>query len=98
MAIIKIDPEILKSASTQIASQTTELNGFNSKLNTLLEEIHEKWKGDSSNKYYNLMMMYKQKATHMENVLTAFKKYSDTAVSKFETLDNECASKIRNSF
>lgn len=98
MARIKIDPEILRSASSKIASQTTELNTYNSKLGNLLEEIHTKWKGNSSNKYYNLMLTYKQKAMHMEKILAAFKKYSDTAVNKFETLDQECASRIRNSF
>lgn len=98
MAVIKIDPEILSAASKQIASQVSELNGFNTKLNNLIEEIHTKWKGNASNKYYNLMLSYKQKASHMENVLTAFKKYADTAVSKFEALDQECANKIRNSF
>lgn len=98
MARIKIDPEILRASSSKIASLTSELNGYNSKLNSLLEDIHTKWRGNASNKYYNLMLTYKQKATHMENVLAAFKKYSDTAVNKFESLDQECANRIRNSF
>ena len=98
MAIIKIDPEILRQASSKIANQTSELNGYNGKLNNLIEDIHGKWKGDASNKYYNLMLSYRQKAVQMEAVLQAFKKYADTAVNTFESLDAQAASKIRNSF
>ena len=98
MPVIKIDPEILSSASKQIATQITELNGFNGRLNALIDEIHDKWKGDASNKYYNLMLSYKQKAVQMESILAKFKQYADTTVNKFQTLDQECASYIRNSF
>ena len=87
MPRIKIDPEVLRAASNKIASQITELNTYNGKLTSLLEDIHTKWTGDASNKYYNLMLSYGKKAKHMESVLSAFKKYSDTAVNKFETLD-----------
>lgn len=98
MPRIKIDPEILRASSSKIASQISELNAYNGKLNGLLEDIHTKWQGDASNKYYNLMLNYSKKAKHMESVLAAFKKYSDTAVNKFESLDQECANRIRNSF
>lgn len=98
MPVIKIDPEILADSSKKIGAQITELNGFNIKLNALIEEIHEQWKGNASNKYYNLMLTYKQRATQMENILATFKKYADTTVNKFQTLDQECASRIRNSF
>ncbi len=98
MARIKIDPEILRSASSKIANQSEALTGFNTKLNGLLEEIHTTWTGPSSNQYYNLMLSYKKRADHMVNILHAFKKYSDTAVNKFESLDKECANRIRGSF
>ena len=55
MPRIKIDPEILRASSSKIASQISELNAYNGKLNGLLEDIHTKWQGDASNKYYNLM-------------------------------------------
>ena len=98
MARIKIDPETLSASSKKIAAQISELEAYNGKLNTLLEEIHTKWTGQASNKYYNLMLSYKKKAEHMVNVLIAFKKYADTAVNHFESLDQECANRIRNSF
>ena len=60
MPRIKIDPEVLRAASSKIASQITELNSYNAKLNTLLEDIHTKWTGDASNKYYNLMLNYRK--------------------------------------
>ena len=98
MARITIDPDILRSASKKISTQIGELNSYNTKLNGLLEEIHTKWKGEASNSYYDLMLSYKAKATTMESVLTKFKNYADKAVDKFETLDQESAKKIRNSF
>lgn len=98
MAKIKIDPEVLKTSSSKIQTQITELHGFNDKLSGLLEEINSQWNGKFTNQYYNLMQNYKKKAVHMESVLAAFKKYADTAVSKFEALDQECANKINGSF
>ena len=98
MARIKIDPEILRSASKKMTAQISELEAYNQKLGTLLEDIHVKWKGNASNKYYNLMLSYKKKAEHMVNVLRAFKKYADTSVNHFESLDQECARSIRRSF
>lgn len=98
MAKIKIDPEILRSSSTAINTKINELEGYNGKLKNIIEEIHTTWSGKASEKYYSLMLDYQKKAQTMVSVLLAFKKYSDSAVNKFETLDKESANKIRNSF
>ena len=98
MPKIKINEEILLGAGKKVQTQISELNAYNGKLSGLLNEIHTGWAGKSSNQYYDLMMEYHKKAVHMETLLAAFKKYSDTAVSKFQTLDQECANKINNSF
>lgn len=98
MPKIKINPEHLRASSSKIQAKITELNGYNSKLATLLQEINSTWKGKASNQYYNSMLNYQKKAVHMESVLTAFKKYADTAVNTFEALDQECANKINGSF
>ena len=98
MSKIKINPEVLQSASQKIQAQMTELNAYNGKLAGLLDEIHTGWVGKASNQYYEVMKFYQKKAVYMESVLASFKKYADTAVNKFETLDQECANKINNSF
>lgn len=98
MPKININEEILLTASKKVENQISELHADNEKLAGLLNEIHDQWVGKDSNTYYELMMSYHKKAVHMETLLAAFKKYSDTAVAKFQTLDQECANKINNSF
>ena len=98
MPKIKINEEILLGAGKKVQTQISELNAYNTKLSGLLNEIHNGWVGKASNQYYDLMSQYHKKAVHMETLLAAFKKYSDTAVTKFQTLDQECANKINNSF
>lgn len=98
MPKIKINEEILLSASKKVQNQISELNAYNGKLAGLLNEIHTGWIGKASNQYFDLMSTYHKKAVHMETLLAAFKKYADTAVTKFQTLDQDCANKINNSF
>ena len=98
MAKIKIDIDALVSNRSALVSQIQELAGYNRTLGTLIEEIKNNWEGGTSEDYYSMMRGYYNQAAKMMDVLQEFKKYADTTINKFETLDNQSASRIRNSF
>lgn len=98
MAKIKIDIDALVSNRSALESQIQELAGYNRTLGALIEEIKNNWEGGTSEDYYSMMRGYYNQAAKMMDVLQEFKKYADTTIHKFEALDNQSASRIRNSF
>lgn len=98
MARIKVNLEALKGNSTQLAERIAELQGLNTRLETLINRIEASWEGQASVTYIAQMRRYAQQAKKMINVLTEYKKYVDGAVETFTNRDRTSANRIRGSF
>lgn len=98
MAKIKIDVAALRENSRGLELKIQELNVLNKNLDSLISRIESSWEGEASTAYINMMRFYENKANSMVEILTEFKSYIDSAVIKFEDVDNASASNIRNSF
>lgn len=96
--MIIIDQSILRSSSRDIESKIQELTELNSSLDTLLLRIGDSWEGSASEAYLNMMRNYANQAKEMISVLREFKSYIDNTVTKFESTDKSCASRIRGAF
>lgn len=98
MAKIKVDIDALTANSSVLNSKIIELQRLNSRLEDLINRIDSSWEGQASLTYINTMRTHATKAKKMVDVLTEFKKYVDSAVTKFSNVDKNAAAKIRNSF
>lgn len=98
MAKIKVNLEALKGNSTQLADRIRELQGLNTRLETLINRIEASWEGQASATYITQMRRYADQAKKMIGVLTEYKKYVDGAVEAFTNRDRTAASRIRGSF
>lgn len=98
MAQIKIDETMLRSDSQSLQAKIQELTELNSNLEALIVRIGDSWEGDASRAYTNMMQNYAKKAADMVAVLTEFKSYVDSAVTKFESADKNAASRLRGAF
>lgn len=98
MAKIRMDIEALTANAAQIDARITELQALNSRLESLISRIEASWDGVSSIAYIAIMRGHAEKAKKMIAVLTEYKKYVETAIEKFRSIDNGSASRIRNSF
>ena len=98
MAKIKVDIDALTSNSSALNSRIAELQSLNSRLEDLINRIDSSWEGQASLTYINTMRNHAAKAKKMVDVLTEYKKYVDSAISKFSNVDKDAAAKIRGSF
>ena len=98
MAKIRIDIDALLANSSVISTKIGELENLNIRLDDLISRIGASWEGDSSIAYINKMRGHSSKAKKMIEVLAEYKKYVDSAASKFNAVDRNSAAKIRSSF
>lgn len=98
MAKIKVDIDALKSNSASLETRIGELQGLNSRLESLIAQIQASWEGQASILYIAKLTAQAAKAKKMVDVLTEYKKYVDNAITKFSTTDSNSGNKIRNSF
>ena len=98
MAKIKVDVDALSANSTALNSRISELQNLNNRLEDLINRIESSWEGQASLIYINIMRNHALKAKKMVDVLMEYKKYVDSAISKFSGVDKDSASKIRSSF
>lgn len=98
MAKIKIDIESLKLNASSLEERITELQNLNTRLESLISRIQASWEGQASKVYIDKITAQARKAQKMVDVLMEYKKYVESAISKFSTIDNNSANKIKNSF
>lgn len=98
MAVIQIDTDILRQASSQITDKLNELQTLNASLNTIIGAIAEGWSGQASTQYHALMKNYAKQANQFQPVFQELKKYADETVNSFEDLDASCSNKIEQAF
>ena len=98
MAKVQIDVEALKANVTSLEARIAELQNLNTRLENLITRIQSSWEGQASLVYIAKISAQAIKAKKMVDVLTEYKKYVESAISKFSSIDNDSANKIKNSF
>lgn len=98
MAKIKIDIEALQSNVASLEAKIAELQSLNARLEALIARIQTTWEGKSSEIYISKILVLANKAKKMVEVLLEYKKYVESAISKFLSVDRDAANKIKNSF
>lgn len=98
MAKIKIDVDALKANASSLDARIADMQNLNTRLESLISRIQASWEGQASITYIAKITAQAAKAKKMVEVLMEYKKYVENAVSKFSTIDNNAANKIKNSF
>lgn len=97
MARIKVDVNSLRDNANQITQQIQSLETLNNRLDDLLNKIEGSWTGSASEQYLETMRQHKQKTRGMIEVLQTFRSYMQQAAARFENVDHDGATRIRNS-
>lgn len=97
MARIKVDVNGLRDNANKISQQIQTLESLNNRLDGLLNRVSDSWTGNASEQYIETMRLHKQKTQGMITVLQNFKGYMEQAATRFESVDHDGASRIRNS-
>ena len=98
MADIKIDNAGLAESEQALKNYMSDLQGLNTRLTSLIDQIGASWEGNRSRRFLQMMLERRQKAEEMVNVLREFSDYAKQARERFTELDKRNAAQIRSSF
>lgn len=94
MSKIDINIDGLKKNADTIAAKKQELQTLNKNLENLIKEINDKWEGEASVSYVNMLNKYLTQANKMESVLNEFYSYTTNVSNTFQNLDQNAAGNI----
>lgn len=98
MARITINFDGLTQQATTLGALTQNYETLNARMKNMSDIISTSWKGEASTAYQTLMTKYYSQAVKLVEILNAFRGYATQATTDFESLDNSCATMIRNAF
>ena len=98
MPDIRIDYDGLEQQASNIKGISDSYEGLNKQLEELKARIASGWEGKASNAYSEMMQNYTVKIAKMKGLLDKFAGTAREVNTNFQTVDQECANLIRNSF
>lgn len=98
MSRIVIDYEGLAQQSSALKNHMSTYDNLCSRMQSMSEQILSTWGGDAATAFSELMQQYLQQGKIISSVIDTMRGYADTTSSEFQTVDQECANLIRNSF
>lgn len=94
----RVEIDSLRNYANIIEGRISEYQALNSKMAAMKDTVIATWQGEASEAFNELMGNYVVDAEKLVEILTEFKNYAQKAADLFDSVDMECASKIRNSF
>jgi WXG100 family type VII secretion target len=98
MAKIRIDYDGLAQQSSALKSYATTYESLCTRMKNMSEQIATTWDGAAADAFAQLMEQYRQQGTAITEIIQTIQGYADTTSSSFQTVDQESANLIRNSF
>lgn len=98
MGRIRVDTGALRSYTGTLNGRISEYEALTARLEALNTNIQASWKGSSRDAFGAMMATYLEQAKNLEEILSTFRNYVQNAADQFETVDAECASRIRSAF
>ena len=98
MPNIRINYDGLEQQASNIKGISDSYEGLNKRLEELKVKTTSGWEGEASNAYSEMMQNYILKAAKMKGLLDKFAGIAKEVNINFQTVDQECAKLIRDSF
>ena len=98
MGRIKVNSDVLRSYAGTLNGRISEYEALAARMAALNDNIQASWQGDAKIAFSNMMATYLQQISQLQQILVQFRDYAQTAADRFESVDTECAQRIRSSF
>ena len=98
MAHIRIDYDGLAQQSSALKEYASTYESLCSRMKNMSDQISIAWEGEAAEQFARLMEQYQQQGRSVIEIIRTIQGYADTASNSFQSVDQECASLIRNSF
>jgi len=96
MSLIQITPETLSSQAGTVRKYKTDQAQTMQKIRNLVLSLRDSWKGEAQDAFVAKFQSMDQTYRKLSEVLEAYAKLMDTAVSDFQTTDQNLKNIIRN--
>lgn len=98
MGRIRVNTDNLRSYANTLTGRIGEYDSLITRMEALNQNIHATWKGEAQLRFSEMMDQYIRQTRELSEILSQFRDYAQQTADKFETVDAECASRIRSSF
>lgn len=98
MARIKIDYDGLAQQSAALKNHAAAYESLCSRMKNMSDQISSTWEGGAADAFAQLMEQYRQQGKAITEIIQTIQGYADTTSNSFQSVDQECANLIRNSF
>lgn len=98
MARIKIDYDGLAQQSAALKNYASTYESLCTRMKNMSEQVSSTWEGAAATSFSNLMQQYLQQGSAITEIIQTIQGYADTTSNSFQSVDQECANLIRNSF
>ena len=98
MARIRIDYDGLAQQSASLKNHASTYENLCIRMKNMSDQISSSWEGEAAAAFAQLMEQYRQKGKVITEIIQTIQGYADSTSNSFQTVDQECANLIRNSF
>ena len=95
MAHIKIDYDGLEQQSSALKNYQSTYENLCTRMKNMSDQVASTWEGSAATAFSQLMQQYQQQGSH---IIGTIQGYANTTKNSFQSVDQECANLIRNSF
>lgn len=98
MAHIKIDYDAIAQQSAALKNHAATYESLCSRMQNMSNQISSTWEGGAADAFSQLMEQYRQQGRAITEIIQTIQGYADATSNSFQSVDQECANLIRNSF
>ena len=95
---IKIDYDGLTQQAATLKNLSASYEALVGRMSNLSSQMTAGWEGNASKAFLELMEKYIQQGKSLKEILDLMQSYAGDAVNTFQSVDQECANMINNSF
>ena len=95
---IKIDYDGLTQQAATLKNLSAAYEALVGRKSNLSSQMTAGWEGNASKAFLELMEKYIQQGKSLKEILDLMQSYAGDAVNTFQSVDQECANMINNSF
>lgn len=98
MANIRIDYDGLAQQASVLKGYASTYESLCARMKNISDQVASGWEGQAANAFTENMTGYLRQGSVISEIIQTVQGYADDTSNSFQTVDQECASLIRNSF
>lgn len=98
MSRIRIDFDGLAQQSAALKNHAETYGSMCTRMKNMSEQAASSWEGEAAAAFTEIMQKYLQQGAAITEIIQTIQEYAAITSNSFQSIDQECAALIRNSF